>query len=550
MSLSLDSPRFRKLAYLCIVAFAAFLRLWRIGEVPPGLWYDEALYCLNALSIGHGHWPIFFMLHDHPVEPLYVYTLAGAFSLFGASVLTARILSALWGTAAVALFYPLARRFVGERWALVGCFVYAVFRWPLHFSRTIFRAITPPVFLMLFILFFLRWRRTRHWSDAYIAGGVLGLGFYTYISFRLVPILWLMWLAWLWWRGEIVWRRDGKAIAAMAGVALLVFAPLGVDFLRHPNHFFGRVDEVTMFHDRVEVKGTDGQLQTQLVRKPLASVIAGLSKNALDVARMWTFKGDHVGRHNLPYEPVFDWISGLIFYLGLAYSVRFAHRLENAFLPLAWVVTLSAASVFSFGAPNILRMQGAIPAVVLLYVRGLMLVYDRLRAWGRRRFAQVCVAALTLWFAGYQLDSYFRRFATSLEVRNEFLTDTFYAPAVAVRQLSTDGTVIWVSKDLAEHLTFKFVTNGVRNIVPIERLDEPLTTTTRPARLLYSAMFKSEEEKRGVVVEEKLEKAQAHLEREFRVTIPQSSGAPPLQAPFAYLWTLPAAHPTTEDATR
>jgi 4-amino-4-deoxy-L-arabinose transferase-like glycosyltransferase len=529
--------RLHRVVFLALLALALFLRLWQIWDIPPGLWYDEALYCLNALSIGRGHWPIFFMLHDHPVEPLYVYTLAGAFALFGPTVVVGRIVSALWGTIAVALFYPIGRRLMNERWALVGCFVYAVFRWPLHFSRTIFRAVTPPVFIMLVVLFFLRWRERRRTSDAMLCGLFLGLGLYTYISFRLVPLLWLAWVVWLAWRGEIVWRRDAKALATMVITAFLVGSPLAVDFLFHPAHFSGRLDEVSMFHERIEQRRPDGRVEVHEVPKPLSQVILGLLRNAVAVSKMWTIRGDHVGRHNLPYEPVFDWVSGIIFYIGVLWAMCYAWRREAAFLPLLWLLTLLAASVFSFGAPNILRAQGAIPAVVLLYLRGLHITAAALQRWTSRRTAAAVSAILLLWFAVVQLDTYFRRFAVSPVVRNEFLTDTFYEPARAARLISSDVREVWVSRDLADHLTFQFVTYGLKNIRKYDVLGDALSSATPPAALMATTMVLQKQAQHGDP-RELLARHKTRLQREFSVLAPTTEGQW-TRVPFAYLWILP-----------
>jgi 4-amino-4-deoxy-L-arabinose transferase-like glycosyltransferase len=539
----------RRLALAIIVLLALGLRLWRLDVLPPGLWYDEALYCLNALSIGHGSWPIFFMLDDHPVEPLYVYSLAAAFALAGPHVLAARVVSALWGTLAVALFYPVARRLFSARWALLGCLLYAVFRWPLHFSRTIFRASTPPVFVLLVVLFFMRWREQRRTRDAALCGLFLGLGLYTYIAFRLVPILFVVWVLWLAWRGEIIWRRDARPLAVIAATAFLVFVPLGVHFLRHPGDFTERLDEVSMFSRRVTLTQPDGTAVERVVRKPLVEIAEGLAGNTRAVALAWFVRGDHVARHNLPLEPVFDWLSGAVFLLGGVRSLCRCARREVAFLPLAWIIVISAASIFSFGAPNILRMQAAIPAAVLLYMAGLQAVDDFVRRRASRPWRFVVIGALVLWFAGYQLDSYFRRFAQSPAVRNEFLTDSFFEPARAARQLASDMREVWVSRDLRDHLTFRFVTHGVSNIHALDDLTSLTSVAVRPAALLASAMFLSGEASRGVPVEDILQRLDARLLKEFRVAVFVPERAAWTQAPWAYLWALPA-RPTTQEVPR
>lgn len=551
MSRSVLSFLTARVAFWLVLACAAVLRFWQLDTIPPGLWYDEALYCLNALSIRWGYFPIFFMLDDHPVEPLYVYTLAIAFGLFGKEVIVARAVSALWGTLAVALCYPLARRFFSPRWAIAACWVYSVFRWPLHFSRTIFRAVTPPVFIMLVVIFFLRWRDQRKLRDALLCGLFLGLGLYTYISFRLVPLMWLGWVGWLLYRQELVWHRDWKHLAVIVATAFVVSLPLVADFVIHPEHFRGRIDEVSMFHDQIIKRSPDGSEQKELIAKPLSKIVTGLAENALAVARMWTFKGDHVGRHNLPYEPVFDWISGVIFYLGVAVSLYYAARCEWAFLPLWWLAVLACASVFSFGAPNILRMQGAIPAVVLLYVTGLRLIYKKVSLVSSARIAQVLAVCALAWFGLWQLDSYFRRFAQSPAVRNEFLTDTFYEPARAARLLAPEVQHLWVSQDLANHLTFRFVTCDVPNIRAFTSLMDIPTTTPRPAAVLISMAAWQEDVRKAVDPAGTLQKLDARLLREFSLLLPISQNQDEWnRAPWARLWILPAKHPERSALTK
>jgi len=473
---TLGNPKIRTTCYWAIVVFAALLRVLSLDRVPLGFWYDEAFYSLNALSIGRNHWPIFFVLDGHPAEPLFIYSLAAFFKLFGSTVFVARLHSAVWGTALVALMYPFAKRVVGERWALLACLVTAVFRWPLHFSRTVFRAILPPVFVLLVVIFFLRWREKRRLSDAVLCGASMGAGLYTYLSFRLVPLLWLGWVAWLWWRGEIRWRHDWRGLATIVFTCLIVFAPLGWDYLRNPMHFTGRMDEVSMFRKNVEIRQPDGSIKTEVLPKTPGEVVRDLASNAWAIVKMWTIRGDHVARHNLPHEPVFDWASGIVFYFGFVWCLWQAGRNEFAFLLPWWVVVFSLASVFSFGAPNILRMQGMIPAVVVIYVLGLRTLYELAVHWLRQPVRVLLISSLVVLFLVLQLDSYFRRFAQSPEMRREFLYDTFYKPALQVRGIAPQVNSVYVPADLGHHLTFRFLTHEVQNL-QYYTVDADLPTT-------------------------------------------------------------------------
>src|SRR5690606_28025402 len=114
-----------------------------------------------------------------------------------------------------------------------------------------------------------------------------------------------------------------------------------------------------------------------------------LAENGWLVARAWFIKGDHVAKHNIPYRPVFDPATGVLFFLGLCICAWALVRQRSfvGVLLLTWFGGFAAASVFSFGAPNILRMQGASPVVILLMVLGL---YRVVQAWptGRAEFAR------------------------------------------------------------------------------------------------------------------------------------------------------------------
>lgn len=464
--------RVQLITLLCIVAFAALIRLIWLDHIPPGLWYDEAIYALDGWDVAHGQFPMFFETEGHMREPMYIYSLGAFFALFGASTLKARIVSALWGTATVALFFPVARRFFGSRDALLATFAFAVFRWHLHFSRTIFRALLPPFFILLVLLFWLRWREKHRDIDAWLCGLCLGAGMYTYLSFRLVPVLLIGIVAWELAHKRIAWRSHGRGLAGIAAGAIITFLPLGVDYILHPVHFTGRTSEISMFEKTIRVRGADGQEVEQQVRKPTREAIRDLLGNTVDVAKMWTIRGDHVGKHNLPYEPVFDWASGCVFYLGLIWCVAQAWRVEFAFVTVLWIAILSLTSVFSFGAPNLLRMQGMTPAVIFCYAAGLRFLYELMGGRVSLVIKNTAIVSLIVLFAGAQLYVYFVKFPASVLVRNEFTADIFYAPADGVRQVAENGRRVYVPQELADTATFRFVTAGLSGIKVYQPTDD------------------------------------------------------------------------------
>ena len=84
-----------------ITLAAAFLRLWQLAAVPPGLHYDLAATALLGNEVAfHGYRPIFISAYTGH-EALYYYWLALWFRLAGSSVFTLRLAAAMLGILAV-----------------------------------------------------------------------------------------------------------------------------------------------------------------------------------------------------------------------------------------------------------------------------------------------------------------------------------------------------------------------------------------------------------------------------------------------------------------
>lgn len=381
-----------------MLLLALALRLWLLPQV-PGLWYDEAIYALDGLKVlREPGWPIFFSTYDHMREPLYIYMQAIGLWLGGTTAIAARSVSLVVGMATLLLLWWVARSWRGVAFGLAALFILATMRWHITFSVLAFRTITAPLLALATAHFYLRVVQGRGGRGSAIAcGAMLGVGLYTYLAFRLFPFILLVpalvELATRWRAGpRDEARRLLRLMVWAAGTALVVFAPLGINYLRHPEHFFGRGNEVTL--------GGRGE--------PIWQVVA---RQARDVAMMPLLRGDHVGKHNIPGPPQFlQWgtpppadetverweleqqfaamegrapmdrhgtglpalalVAGLLFYAGFVALVLAARRDPGARLLLAWLLIGSLASVLSYGAPNMLRLMMVTPAVALTVAWG------------------------------------------------------------------------------------------------------------------------------------------------------------------------------------
>jgi len=283
-----------------IIIFAAFLRLYHITTTPTGLYPDEAMDGNNALEvIQTGHFKVFYT-EDNGREGLYVNTLVFFIEAFGNKPWVVRLPAALTGILTVAGMYFLGAELFGAETGLLAAFLLATCFWHIDLSRVGFRAIMAPLCLIWTLYFLLRSFRTKKELHAYIfaiIGGIIfGAGFYTYIAYRVTPLLLLLFIPFF-RKCPNFWRRTGIFVAATFLVAL----PLGLYFLHNPGDFFGRTAQISVTN----------------AKNPLAE----FALNAGKTFAMFNFRGDGNWRQNIAGAPELFLPVGLLFLLGIILAI-------------------------------------------------------------------------------------------------------------------------------------------------------------------------------------------------------------------------------------
>ena len=171
----------RWLIPLLIVALAAFLRLYRLGEVPPAFNFDEAAHATDAVDILAGHHFIFSPKLGG-VEAFYMYVVAGAFYLLGPTPYAQRLVSALVGIATIWTTYLMVREMFADetesrrtRLAALTALGLATSFWHLNYSRIGFEVGMVPLFATLSFYFLWRGLRSGKAWDYAISGAWMGL---------------------------------------------------------------------------------------------------------------------------------------------------------------------------------------------------------------------------------------------------------------------------------------------------------------------------------------------------------------------------------------
>jgi len=386
----IDVPRRVELALLVlIVAVAAFFRFYRLLSFPPGLWFDEGVVGTDAIYIiERDHFTVWQETNYGKATP-YLYLVAASIKMFGYTVFAMRIVPAIAGLAAVVAFYFLCRRLAGVGPALLATAMLATSRWAVTFSRISWDAAMVPLMAAASTFFLLKALDTRDKRWFLLAGGTLAAGLYTYVSFRIVPVviaLLLIYACIAEWR---MIRSNVRGLVLYAIAFTLVIAPFAHFTLTHQDLVLKRAREVNVFRE------IDERDSWQPLRFNIESTI-----------EMMNVKGDPNGRHNIPGAPMLDEVTGALLVLGIAVSIASFRQWRRGGVVWWYVLALvPGALTITQDNPSAIRDIGALPPIYLMVGMTFAVLYRSLASL-RMGTAAFVVLGVGLVFASGGINYY------------------------------------------------------------------------------------------------------------------------------------------------
>ncbi|TRZ64364.1 MAG: phospholipid carrier-dependent glycosyltransferase [Spirochaetia bacterium] len=304
---------------IIILIIAAFFRLYNIADLPPGLYPDEAMNGNNALEAisklpSLEGFKIFYP-ENNGREGLFMNIQAVFLKIlmpfFGDSPepWMLRLPSAIFGILTVLGVYFLSKELFNKNVALLSSFFLATSFWHINFSRIGFRAIMAPFFLVWAVYFLLvSFKKTSSLNSKFyilnsIIGGLFfGLGFYSYIAYRVMPLLIAVIFFYYFYQNREFAKKLWAAISIYVIAAFIAALPIGIYFLKNPADFFGRTIQISV-----------GVSQ---------SPIKDLAINAVKTLGMFNFIGDGNWRHNIANAPELFPVVGILFIIGIIITVK------------------------------------------------------------------------------------------------------------------------------------------------------------------------------------------------------------------------------------
>lgn len=340
---------------LAILLAATLLRTYQLDSMPPGFFQDEATNGNDALALGDlDHWAIWSdSVGGRPT--LFLYMLLAALKLFGIGYLELKIVPVVVGVAGVAAIYAVGRLAIGPRTALWAAFLLAFSRWDIHYSRMAWEVICVPLFAALGFALLLDGLRPHRRAPASLiaAAVVLSSGLYTYAAYRAVPAAVLVFLgAILLSADRATLGRRWVSLPIAALVAACIAAPLALFAWDQPDLYWYRYSEVSLTSYMVYYDTPTPWLHQ-------------FGKGLLSL----TSVGDEIVRHNLPWWPHLDRVSGGLMLLGMATALGIRRHLGVRLL-WCWFLTFMALATLTMDGPHATRLLGVAPVAVLFAAFG------------------------------------------------------------------------------------------------------------------------------------------------------------------------------------
>jgi hypothetical protein len=400
-----------------ILLAAAAVRLYRVGEVPSGINWDEAAHGYNAWSIwktGRDEWghrfPLFLRSFGDYKSAALAYTMVPVVALFGLSGHVVRSWVALLGTLGVAgsgmLVFRLSR---SKSLSLVTLSVLAVMPWNIHYSRA---AMEQGLSLALLVWGFWAWF-SRSGKEKWIGLGLLWGSMYAYHSTRLIIPLLLT-------AAILIDAKSGRKRLRLERGKLLIFG-IAAAWLWW-QAIFGKPgqrarDLLILSSPEIEQSVQEGYYRSSVLwGRPLRIFNNKLLIIIPDVVERYSvhFQPDFLFFQNNPDSRHAFSRGNLLLItlpfllLGLVVSFRRLSRSDR--IMLAWLLISPAAAMLTYDVPHSGRVFPMVVPLAYFAALGIIDLVDRWKSVRLRRLTMAVILVLWLGNTAWYLRDYWQYF--------------------------------------------------------------------------------------------------------------------------------------------
>lgn len=404
-----------------VLLIGAAFRFVKLNDMPVEMTSDHVEKLLDVAKIVDGERPVFLPTNGGR-EPMQFYTAAAAVEWLGMpnSHWTLKLIMSLAGFVTIPLVYVFGLVASGNRRvALLASLLFAVGWWPIVICRNGLRFPLAPLFATLTLYLIIR-GMTRGYHNICLLGGILlGLGFYSYTPFRIMPLV-IVVLYGIYLVHDRC--RDGRGYAVrqvlmIGAIAATGLVPLFRYSMDEPEAFWHRT--VTRVGEAENEHGTG-----------VAQLLLG---NVWDSVRMFARTSDAAWLVSPTGQPALDWVTSALFHLGLVF-VFLRYCRKRSWLDLFLIVSIplmllpsTLALAFPIENPSVTRSGMAQPIVFLVAAMALDVMMRYIDRGLRGRFGAVASIAVAMIMVGVVVwlnqritfDAYAKQYALAAENASE-----------------------------------------------------------------------------------------------------------------------------------
>lgn len=394
-----------KLIIILILILAAFLRFYRIDQVPPALSWDEVSIGYDAYSIlktGKDQWgevfPLAFKSFGEYKYPLHIYASSVSIYFFGLNEFGVRFPSALFGVINIFLLYLLVfKLFKNQFIALTAAFLLTISPWHIQFSRVIWETNFALFFFLLGLYSFQESKQHKKTFFLIISFIFFGVTTFTYNAAKVFIVLFIPLL--LFSQKDFL-RKQKKYVF----LALIVFASFMALNLLDP-----RLSGINRFKqlefEQAEVVKTISYKTSKVYSLGKIELIA--RQYLLYFSPKFLFiSGDANLRHSTQAIGEVYWLELLLVPFGILFLIK--KDLKLAILILGWLILAPIPGSFTREAPHASRAMFLLEAWQILAAAGMYYLYSIFKDNKRYFVASLFIlifAFFTKYFI-YYLDEY------------------------------------------------------------------------------------------------------------------------------------------------
>ena len=363
-----------------IIFLGAFLRLYKVSAVPPGLYIDEISIAYNAneiLTKGVDQYnvkdPLWFKAFGEYKMPVYIYLMAGSIAVFGRNDFAVRFPSIASGILTLLIFYFLVEGlakltkknlpFSPGQIAIVAILMLAVSTWHIQFSRAGFEATTALCLYLLGLLFAVKSYQKQKIYLLLLSFSFLVITMYTYNVYRIIAPVTAIAAVFIFLKT----RRNIRKIIlsfiafAVASIPVFVFSLSGAGGARF-----------------AETSAFSSLTNLSLIQKLIHYPIIFLSNYVSYFSLNFLFNiGDGIGRHQMAGFGPMQYFEFPFLIIGLYFFIKNCKKpFYSLFLCLLFLAPLVAA--VAVPSPHTLRSLPMVIPLTIMVAYGFLWTIQKL----------------------------------------------------------------------------------------------------------------------------------------------------------------------------